>query len=245
MSLDNKKFMLKLEKDYLSIMKNVIEIKDLFKIYKMGKIEIPALKDISLKIEKGEFVGIMGPSGSGKSTLMNILGLLDRPTYGKYLLNEERVDKKNNKELANLRNQEIGFVFQVFNLLPRMSALQNAMIPFAYGRNGLSPRKRKKRAQKLLEQVGLKERIKHKPNELSGGERQRVAIARAIINDPSLILADEPTGTLDTKTGKEIMEIFKKLNEQGRTIVMVTHDEEMAKYAKRIIRLKDGKIIND
>ncbi len=225
--------------------KNVIELKGVHKIYKMGENEIPALKDASIIIKQGEFVAIMGPSGSGKSTLMNILGLLDRPTYGKYLLNEERVDKKNDKQLARLRNQEIGFIFQVFNLLPRTSALNNVMMPFSYGKNGWSKRKRKKHAMKLLEEIGLKERIKHKPNELSGGERQRVAIARAIVNDPVLILADEPTGTLDSRTGQEIMEIFKKLNEQGRTILMVTHDENMAKYADRIIRLKDGKIIEN
>jgi putative ABC transport system ATP-binding protein len=224
-------------------MKPVIELKDIFKVYKLGEVEIPALRDVSLTVNKGEFVAIMGPSGSGKTTLMNILGLLDRPTYGKYLLNSERTDEKSERERAYLRNQKIGFVFQVFNLLPRMSALRNVMMPFAYGRNNISRRERKSHALKLLEQVGLKERVDHKPNELSGGERQRVAIARAIINDPSIILADEPTGTLDTKTGKGIMEVLKKLNKQGRTIVMVTHDEEMAKYAKRFVRLKDGKVI--
>ena len=224
-------------------MSSVIQTKNLAKLYQLGEVEIKALWDSSLNINKGEFVAIMGPSGSGKTTLMNMLGLLDRPTKGQYRLKGEQVDNKNDRERAHLRNQEIGFIFQVFNLLPRLSALKNVMVPFAYGKNGLSRSERKKRAVKLLEQVGLEKRIDHKPSQLSGGEKQRVAIARALVNDPALILADEPTGTLDTKTGRGIMDIFTRLNTEGRTIIMVTHDENMAKYAKRIVRMKDGKIV--
>jgi len=227
------------------MIKKVIELQGASKIYTMGENKISALKNANLTINQGEFVAIMGPSGSGKSTLMNILGLLDRPSEGRYLLNGERVDQKSDRGLARLRNQEIGFIFQVYNLLPRTSALDNAMIPFSYSKNKWTKKKRSRHVLKLLREVGLKDRVKHKSNELSGGERQRVAIVRAIVNNPTLILADEPTGTLDSRTGREIMKIFKKLNKQGRTILMVTHDENMAKYAARIIRLKDGKIIKD
>jgi len=222
----------------------IIELKDISKIYKIGKIKITALRNVSLSVKKGEFVAIMGPSGSGKTTLMNIIGLLDRPTSGAYFLNQKRVDQMKPKEQAKIRNQGIGFIFQLFNLLPRMSTFSNVMLPFTYSKNKLSYKEKKKRAFLLLKKVGLSHRINHFPNELSGGEKQRVAIARALVCNPLIILADEPTGTLDSKTSKEIMRIFRELNREGRTIIMVTHEKEIAEYAKRIIKLKDGRIVS-
>jgi putative ABC transport system ATP-binding protein len=221
----------------------LISIKDLSKVYKLGEIEVPALKEINLSIKKNEYLSIMGPSGSGKSTLMNILGCLDVATDGDYVLNEENVSKLTDDELAAIRNKEIGFVFQTFNLLPRADALHNVELPLIY--NGTPRTKRREMAKKALEDVGLGDRAHHKPNELSGGQRQRVAIARALINNPSIILADEPTGNLDSKTGEEIMEILTKLNEDGNTIILVTHEEYIAKHCNRVIRLLDGKVLSD
>lgn len=218
---------------------NVIELKNIKKIYKSTSENTEALIDIDLKIQNGEFLAIMGPSGSGKSTLMNILGLLDTPTSGKYILNEKNVSKLKEKELAKIRNKEIGFVFQQFNLLPRTTILDNVLLPTIYG----DIPDAKEKAEHLIDMVGLKKWINHKSNELSGGQIQRVAIARALMMDPSIILADEPTGNLDTRKSKEIMELFKKINEKGSTIVLITHEEYLAKYASRIIHLRDGKII--
>lgn len=213
------------------------------KTYSLGKQNVLALQGIDLEIEQGEFVAIMGPSGSGKSTLMNILGCLDTPTSGQYFLDSIEVSKLSDKELAHIRNKKIGFVFQVFYLLPRATALSNVELPLIYA--GVSAKERKKRAEEALRLVGLEARMSHKPNELSGGERQRVAIARAIVNDPSIIFADEPTGNLDSKTGIEIMNIFVELHKRGRTIVLVTHDPNIASYAQRTIKLLDGKIVYD
>ena len=222
-------------------MNEIIELKGVTKIYKMGKVFVPALRGINLKIRKGEFVSIMGPSGSGKTTLMNLIGCLDRPTEGEIYIANKNVAKLKDDELARLRRERIGFVFQQFNLIPRLTALENVELPMWFA--GLSKKKRRERAIELLKLVGLEKRINHKPAELSGGERQRVSIARALANDPGIILADEPTGNLDTKTGKEIMEILKDLNKQGRTIVLVTHDETFAREAERIIRIKDGRLL--
>lgn len=221
----------------------VIELIHLFKSYYLGKEEIPVLKDINLKVLKNEYVALMGPSGSGKSTLMNILGCLDKPTSGKYLLNGIDVSEMNDTELAAVRNKFIGFVFQTFHLLPRNTALENVEMPLIYA--GIPKKERVEKAQTALERVGLKDRMHHKPNELSGGQRQRVAIARALVNNPSLILADEPTGNLDSKTSIEIMNLLENIHHQGNTIVLVTHEEDISKFAKRIIRLKDGKIFTD
>ncbi len=218
--------------------KNIIEIEKLHKIYLLGKTQVHALRGIDVKIQSGEYTAIMGPSGSGKSTLMNIIGCLDVPSSGLYRLNGQDVSHLNDNELAKIRNKEIGFVFQTFNLLPRASALHNVELPLIY--NGSPASKRKEKAKEALEKVGLTDRMNHKPNELSGGERQRVAIARALVNDPAMILADEPTGNLDTTTGAEIMEIFDLLNEQGNTIILVTHESFIADHSRRIIRLKDG-----
>lgn len=218
--------------------KNIIEIEKLHKVYVLGKTKVHALRGINLKVQKGEYAAIMGPSGSGKSTLMNIIGCLDVPTQGSYLLNGQDVSGLNDDALAKIRNKEIGFVFQTFNLLPRANALHNVELPLIY--NGTSAGKRKEKAKEALEIVGLADRMNHKPNELSGGQRQRVAIARALVNNPAMILADEPTGNLDTKTGAEIMEIFDRLNEQGNTIVLVTHEDFIAKHARFSIHLKDG-----
>ncbi len=222
----------------------LIELKNIKKTYSLGKVKVEALQNISLEVEKGDFIALMGPSGSGKTTLMNLIGLLDTPTAGGYLLSGKRVDQKSKKELARIRNNKIGFVFQMFNLLSRHSALENVMLPLSYNKKRISYKNRKRKAEKALKEVGLFHRTKHKPNEISGGEQQRIAIARALINSPSIILADEPTGNLDTRKGLEIMEILKNLNKAGKTIIMVTHEEEIAEYAKKTIRLKDG-LIND
>ncbi len=221
----------------------LIQIKKLNKTYKLGEIEVPALKEADLTIDKNEYLAIMGPSGSGKSTLMNILGCLDVLTEGEYILNDQNVSSLSDDELADIRNKEIGFVFQTFNLLPRANALHNVELPLIY--NGTPRVKRHELAKQALERVGLGDRVHHKPNELSGGQRQRVAIARALINNPSIILADEPTGNLDSKIGEEIMEIFEELSKAGNTIIVVTHEEYIAKHCKRIIRLLDGKIVSD
>ncbi len=220
--------------------KLIIEIEKLHKIYILGKTKVHALRGIDLDIQKGEYAAIMGPSGSGKSTLMNIIGCLDVPTTGLYRLNGQDVSGLVDDQLAKIRNKEIGFVFQTFNLLPRATALHNVELPLIY--NGTPASKRKEKAKNALEKVGLGDRMTHKPNELSGGQRQRVAIARALVNDPSMVLADEPTGNLDTKTGEEIMEILDYLNEQGNTIILITHEDFIAKHATRIIHLKDGLI---
>jgi putative ABC transport system ATP-binding protein len=221
----------------------LINIQDLSKTYVLGEIKVPALKNINLSIGENEYVSIMGPSGSGKSTLMNILGCLDVPTSGDYILNEQNVSKLTDDELAVIRNKEIGFVFQTFNLLPRADALHNVELPLIY--NGTPRIKRRELAREALEKVGLGDRSHHKPNELSGGQRQRVAIARALINKPSIILADEPTGNLDSKTGEEIMKVFTDLYASGHTIILVTHEEYIANHSKRIIRLLDGFVQSD
>jgi putative ABC transport system ATP-binding protein len=218
--------------------KNIIEMEKLHKVYFLGKTQVHALRGIDIKIQSGEYTSIMGPSGSGKSTLMNIIGCLDVASSGLYRLNNQDVSHLNDNELAKIRNKEIGFVFQTFNLLPRASALHNVELPLIY--NGSPASKRKEKAKEALDKVGLTDRMNHKPNELSGGQRQRVAIARALVNDPAMILADEPTGNLDTTTGEEIMEIFDLLNEQGNTIILVTHESFIADHSRRIIRLKDG-----
>ncbi len=221
----------------------IIQTEDISRIYRMGSETIHALKSVSIKINRGEYVAFMGPSGSGKSTLMNIVGCLDTPTGGQYILNGKDVSNMTDNELAEIRNKEIGFVFQTFNLLPRSTSLDNVSLPLIYA--GYSKRVRDEKAMQALESVGLGPRAKHKPNELSGGQRQRVAIARALVNDPSIMLADEPTGNLDTKTSYEIMELFENLHSKGNTIIMVTHEEDIAKYAHRIVRLRDGLIESD
>lgn len=223
--------------------KPIIQTADLSRVYRMGSETIHALRSVSIEIGRGEYVAFMGPSGSGKSTLMNIIGCLDTPSGGKYILNNKDVSNMTDNELAEVRNKEIGFVFQTFNLLPRNTALENVALPLVYAGYGKSARHEK--ALHVLESVGLAERAKHKPNELSGGQRQRVAIARALVNDPSIILADEPTGNLDTKTSYEIMDLFEKLYAKGNTIIMVTHEEDIAKYAHRIVRLRDGLVETD
>jgi putative ABC transport system ATP-binding protein len=222
---------------------NIINIEHIAKIYQVGSEEVHALSDVSLKIDKGEYVAIMGPSGSGKSTLMNILGCLDTPTHGLYDFKGVNVSQMNDNELAKIRNKEIGFVFQTFNLLPRSDALHNVELPLIYA--GVPSHDRKERAQSALEHVGLTDRVHHRPNELSGGQRQRVAIARALVTRPAIILADEPTGNLDTKTGEDIMALFNEIHEQGNTIILVTHEEYIAEHAERIIRLRDGLIEKD
>ena len=222
---------------------NVIQTTDISKLYRMGVEEIHALRSISIRIGRGEYVAFMGPSGSGKSTLMNIVGCLDTPSGGQYILNGQDVSRMSDNQLAEVRNKEIGFVFQSFNLLPRASALDNVALPLIYA--GLSKRERNERALESLRSVGLADRAGHRPNELSGGQRQRVAIARALVNDPSVLLADEPTGALDSKTSYEIMELFEALYAKGNTIIMVTHEEDIAHYAHRIVRLRDGLIETD
>ncbi len=224
-------------------MKPIIEIKDLNRTYRMGEEIIQALKSATLAINKNEYVALMGPSGSGKSTLMNLLGCLDSPTSGEYWLNGINVSTMLDSELAEVRNKQIGFVFQTFNLLPRLSALENVALPLVYA--GLSKDKRIEKATKALEAVGLGTRMNHKPNELSGGQRQRVAVARALVNDPAIILADEPTGNLDTKTSLEIMGLFEEIHKQGNTVILVTHEPDIAEHAHRIVRLRDGLVESD
>ncbi|WP_369901774.1 ABC transporter ATP-binding protein [Bacillus manliponensis] len=221
----------------------MITLKDIHKAYNQGKLEVPILHGISLDIKSGEFVSIMGPSGSGKSTLMNIIGCLDRPTKGEYVLNDVNILTADEKKLALIRNEYIGFVFQHFNLLPRLSAVENVELPLIYG--GMKKSERRQRALEALGKVGLSDRVHHLPNELSGGQKQRVAIARAIANQPMFIMADEPTGALDTKSGEQVMNIFTQLNKEGTTIVMITHEEEVAEYSSRRIMLRDGLITED
>ncbi len=218
----------------------VIETENIAKHYQVGTQTIKALRSVSLQVKRGEYIAIMGPSGSGKSTLMNIIGCLDSPTHGRYILNGTDVSRMNDDQLAKVRNKEIGFVFQTFNLMPRYSALENVMLPMVYA--GKNKRERLLRAKEVLQSVDLTNRMMHKPNELSGGQRQRVAVARALVNSPSIILADEPTGNLDTKTSYDIMNLFSKIHEAGNTVIIVTHEEDIAAHTKRIIRLRDGNI---
>lgn len=223
----------------------LIKTENLWKVYEIGneKVQVQALRGVDLEVKKGEYLAIMGPSGSGKSTLMNLIGCLDTPTQGKYYLNSRLVSQMNDDELAFIRNKEIGFVFQTFNLLPRATALHNVELPLIY--NGTESKERLEKARKALKMVDLEDRVTHKPNELSGGERQRVAIARAIVNNPSLILADEPTGNLDTVTGTDIMKLFDRLHTDGNTVIIVTHEPDIAKYADRVVHIRDGMIEKD
>ncbi len=222
------------------LLMSVIEARGLWKSYLMGSVEIHALAGVDITIERGEYVAIMGPSGSGKSTLMNLIGCLDTPTKGSYLLNGREVSTMEDDELAAVRNREIGFVFQTFQLLPRAQALRNVELPLVYG--GVPARDRRERARQALERVDLGDRLEHRPNELSGGQRQRVAIARALVNEPSIVLADEPTGNLDSATGEEILALFDQLHRQGHTLIVVTHERAVAAHAKRVVRLRDGRI---
>jgi len=224
-------------------MEKLIDLKDITKIYQVGTVEVPALRGITLSIDVNEYVSIMGPSGSGKSTLMNILGCLDTPSEGTYWFKNREIAGLDDNALADIRNREIGFVFQTFNLLPRATALHNVELPLIY--NGTPARERRQAAREALESVGLADRAHHRPNELSGGQRQRVAIARALVNQPSVILADEPTGNLDSKTGEEIMQIFERIHQNGNTIILVTHEEYIAQHTQRSIRLLDGKVAID
>ncbi len=222
---------------------HIIETKKISRQYTMGEEIIQALQDVTISIKKGEYIAFMGPSGSGKSTLMNIIGCLDTPSGGKYILNQQDVSQMTENQLAKVRNKEIGFVFQTFNLLPRQSSLENVALPLVYA--GYSKSDRLEKAMEVLKSVGLEHRAGHRPNELSGGQRQRVAIARALVNDPSILLADEPTGNLDSKTSYEIMDLFHELHQKNNTIVMVTHEEDIAQYAHRIVKLKDGLVASD
>lgn len=224
-------------------MKNIIEVKELTKTYEMGNTKVHALNGVSFDVHENEYIAIMGPSGSGKSTLMNLIGCLDTPSSGTYILNGQDVSQLDDSELAEVRNREIGFVFQTFNLLPRTNCLANVELPLIY--SGMRTGDRRRRATEVLQKVGLGDRMDHKPNELSGGQRQRVAIARALVNNPSILLADEPTGNLDTKTGEEIMLLMEELYRQGNTILLVTHENEIAAHARRIVRLRDGVIESD
>lgn len=221
----------------------MIDLKNIYKIYKMGENEVYALNDVSLHIDRKEFVSIIGPSGSGKSTLMNMLGCLDVPTKGTYTLDGYDVGSKTDDELAAIRNEKIGFVFQGFNLLPKLSALENVELPLIY--QGIPAKERREKAKKALESVGLGDRVDHKPTELSGGQQQRVAIARALVTNPPIILGDEPTGNLDSKSGKEVMEIFKELHKKGNTIILITHDSDVAAQAERIVKIQDGKLYEE
>ncbi len=221
----------------------LIDIREMTKIYPMGGEEVRALNGVSLGIERGEYVAVMGPSGSGKSTLMNLIGCLDTPSSGAYFLNGREIEKMQDDDLAAIRNKEIGFVFQTFNLMARTTALQNVELPLIYA--GFSRTERRRKAEAALDMVNLGDRKNHRPNELSGGQRQRVAIARALVNEPSLILADEPTGNLDSKTGEEIMMLFGKLNDDGNTLVVITHEDDIARCARRVVTLRDGKIVED
>lgn len=225
------------------MIENVIEIRNIIRDFKLGQETVHVLKGIDLDIKRGDYVAIMGPSGSGKSTLMNILGCLDTPTAGSYNLNDKDVSKLSDDDLAEIRNTEIGFVFQTFNLLPRTTALENVALPMIYA--GASKKERIARASTVLTDVGLDDRMDHKPNQLSGGQRQRVAVGRALVNKPSIILADEPTGNLDSKTSLEIMQLFDEIHDKGNTVIMVTHEEEVAQHARRVIRLRDGMIESD
>ena len=221
----------------------MLEVKDVVKVYVTGDLEFTALKKVSLKIEKGEFTAIMGPSGSGKSTLMNLLGCLDKMNEGTYVLNGKDVSSLQDNELAYVRNKEIGFVFQAFNLIPRMTLLENVELPMLYA--GVPAKERRQKALTALARVGLEDRVKHLPNEISGGQKQRAAIARAIVNSPAVIMADEPTGNLDTRSSEEIMRIFQQLNNEGATVIMVTHENDIAQHCKRIVRFRDGEIVSD
>lgn len=220
----------------------LIDMRNIVKDYKMGETTVHALRGIDVLVERGEFISIVGPSGSGKSTLMNLIGCLDRPSSGDYHLGGERVDELSDDELARIRNKKIGFVFQTFNLLPRTNCLHNVELPLLY--SNVARKTREAKAREMLERVGLQDRIYHNPSELSGGERQRVAIARALVNEPAIVLADEPTGNLDSKTGSEIMSIFSSLNEEGKTVVLVTHEKYIADYSRRMIYLKDGQVVS-
>jgi len=224
-------------------MGTMIALSDVRKFYDMGDVQVRALDGVSMTIEKGEYIAVMGPSGSGKSTLMNIVGCLDTPTSGSYRLNEREIGNMEDNELADIRNREIGFIFQTFNLLPRTDALQNVELPLVYA--GLARRERRAQAESALDAVGLADRMHHKPNEMSGGQRQRVAIARALVNNPSIVLADEPTGNLDSKTGEEIMGLIDELHDRGNTIILVTHENFLADRAARVVKLHDGNVVSD